>query len=151
MGSGVLQHHITLSSFSGGQQRNTQKIEFFCPVAHFWPQYLPGGGVQWLQLQPMTSSMGQCPRYHTVRMVFFCHCFFNDPGSHQCNTKQILAQWWLPVAFIKVLDICYWVMCLVWLQGAFARPSKWQAMDVELIFFDNFAIIINIANSHIYN
>ncbi len=44
--------------------------------------------------------------------VFYRHCVVCDPGSCQGNTQRILAQWHLPVASTKALNLLHWAMHL---------------------------------------
>ena len=69
--------------------------------------------------------------------VFYRHCVVCDPGSCQGNTQRILAQWHLPVASTKALNLLHWAMhlALPWrIRRAIETASKGGAF-VFIIYF----------------
>jgi hypothetical protein len=95
---------------------------------NYWPQYLPGGDVQWLLPKYWTPSIKQCARYCTDALPrpskcpsklvhFFCNCFVCCcPGGHWGNTEQVVVRWQRPVASGVALDMLHWSMPSVLLQ-----------------------------------
>ncbi len=75
------------------QQVYDEKIKKRMTDCIYWPQYSPGGGVQWLQPKPWTSSIGQYARYCTGATL--------GPSKWQAKLAHFLSLfyllfcWWL--------------------------------------------------------
>jgi hypothetical protein len=71
-------------------------------------------------------------------VFFYRCCFVCDPGNRRGNTQQILAQWQLPVASTKALNLLHWAMHSALprhIRRAIKTASKGGAF-VFIIYFD---------------